>query len=448
MSKIKSLRAHEILDSRGFPTLKVIVTTDTGISGSACIPSGASTGEFEALELRDNDPGRYKGKGVLKAVSHVNGPLAQLLVGENVFEQEKLDRLMITTDGTPNKERLGANAILGASLAIARAAANTLNIPLYRYIGGALTSFLPCPMMNIINGGAHADNSLDFQEFMIRPVGAPTFREALRMGVEIFQSLKQLLKSEGHVTAVGDEGGFAPNLPSNEAALDTILQAIEKAGYKPGNHVTLALDCAASEFYDKTTGKYVEKKRAARGQNATERTSEEQVAYLEELCKKYPIDSIEDGLSEHDWSGWKLLTERMGKKIQIVGDDLFVTNLKFLGKGIAEKCANSILIKLNQIGTLTETLEAIYIAHIHGYTTVISHRSGETEDAFIADLAVATKAGQIKTGSLSRTDRIAKYNRLLEIENELGNTAKYIDSNPAFITSNSVGGCCSNCKCK
>ncbi|MFA6915457.1 MAG: phosphopyruvate hydratase [Parachlamydiales bacterium] len=448
MSKIKSVKAIEILDSRGFPTLKVTVTTECGVSGSASVPSGASTGEFEALELRDNDAGRYRGKGVLKAVSHVNGPLAQLLVGECVLDQEKLDRLMITTDGTANKERLGANAILGASLAIARTAAHTLKTPLYRYIGGTFTSLLPCPMMNIINGGAHADNSLDFQEFMIRPVGASSFREALRMGAEIFQSLKQLLKAEGHVTAVGDEGGFAPNLPSNEAALETIIQAIEKAGYRPGNDVTLALDCAASEFFDKTSGKYIEKKKKAQGQEFQERTAAEQIAYLEDLCKKFPIDSIEDGLSEHDWAGWKLLTEKMGKKIQIVGDDIFVTNLKFLGKGIAEKCANSILIKLNQIGTLTETLEAIYIAHIHGYTTVISHRSGETEDCFIADLAVATRAGQIKTGSLSRTDRIAKYNRLLEIENELGQLAKYVDSNPAFITGNSAGGCGSNCHCK
>ncbi len=428
MSTIKSVKGLEILDSRGFPTLQVTMMTSDGVVAKACVPSGASTGEYEAIELRDKDPARYRGKGVQQAVAHVNGPIAQLLMGENVLDQERLDRLMIATDGTANKERLGANAILGASLALARAAAATLGIPLYRYIGGTFSSFLPCPMMNIINGGAHADNVLDFQEFMIRPVGASCFREAVRMGAEIFHTLKSILKAEGHITAVGDEGGFAPNLVSNEAALETILKAIEKAGYRPGQQVTLALDCAASEFYDRSSGKYIEKKRQAKKIDFAERTSEEQVAYLEELCRKYPIDSVEDGLSEHDWQGWRLLTERLGKQVQIVGDDLFVTNIKFLGKGISENCANSILIKLNQIGTLTETLETIYVAQTNGYTTVISHRSGETEDTFIADLAVGTKAGQIKTGSSSRTDRVAKYNRLLEIEAELGSTARYIDT--------------------
>lgn len=429
MAIINSVKAIEILDSRGFPTLQVTVKTDKNTIGKACVPSGASTGEHEALELRDKDPARYGGKGVQQAVSHVNGTIAQLLMGEIVFDQERLDRLMITTDGTETKQRLGANAILGVSLAMARAAAQTLGIPLYRYIGGAFTSYLPCPMMNIINGGAHADNVLDFQEFMIRPIGAPTFKEALRIGAEIFHTLKKILKAEGHVTAVGDEGGFAPDLASNEAALEVILKAIEQAGYRPGSQVTLALDCAASEFYDKAAGKYVEKKRKAKNTVFAERSTEEQVAYLEELSRKYPIDSIEDGLSEHDWRGWGLLTEKLGNKIQLVGDDLFVTNPIFLRKGIAEKCGNSILIKLNQIGTLTETLETIHLAHIHGYTTVISHRSGETEDTFIADLAVGAKTGQIKTGSLSRTDRVAKYNRLLEIEDELGQQAQYIDSN-------------------
>lgn len=424
--------------------MQVSVATDGNVIGKACVPSGASTGEHEALELRDNDSKRYKGKGVQLAAAHVNGPIAQLLLGENIFKQEELDRLMITTDGTQNKEKLGANAILGVSLAIARAAAQTLSMPLYRYIGGTYTSLLPCPMMNIINGGAHADNFLDFQEFMIRPIGAQTFQEALRMGSEIFHALKQLLKSEGHVSAVGDEGGFAPNLESNEAALELILSAIEKAGYRPRAHVTLALDCAASEFYDKITGKYVEKKRKAKGDAYQERTTAEQIAYLEELCQKYPIDSIEDGLSEHDWQGWKLLTQKLGKKIQIVGDDLFVTNPRFIARGIAEKCANSVLIKPNQIGTLTETLEAIHFAHIHGYTAIISHRSGETEDPFIADLAVASRAGQIKTGSLCRSERIGKYNRLLEIASELGTVGRYVDSNPADIHCD-ISRCCCSC---
>lgn len=429
MAYIRSVKAIEILDSRGNPTIEVMITTDSGVMAKASVPSGASTGEFEALELRDGDKARYFGKGVLQAVAHVNGPIAQILVGEHVFDQTRLDMMMIASDGTENKGRLGANAILGASLALARAAATTAMLPLYRYIGGCHTYILPCPMMNIINGGAHADNSLDFQEFMIRPVGAPNFREAIRWGAEIFHTLKGILKADGHVTAVGDEGGFAPNLPSNEAAIEIILSAIEKAGYKPGVHVTLALDCAASEFYDKVAGKYIEKKKKQKKQSFVERSSQEQVAYLEQLCAKYPIDSIEDGLAEHDWSGWQYMTQKLKDKIQIVGDDIFVTNPKFLRKGIDMGVANSILVKVNQIGTLTEALEAVRIAHSYGYTTVISHRSGETEDSFIADICVGTNAGQIKTGSLSRTDRIAKYNRLLSIEAGLGDCGRYWDSN-------------------
>jgi len=416
MSKIQSLTAIEILDSRGNPTVEVTVTTDGGIQASAAVPSGASTGEHEALELRDNDSKRYNGKGVLKAVQNVNGPIADLLVGQNVQEQLLVDKMMIEADGTDNKAKYGANAILGASLAIARAGAITTNQPLYRYIGGTNAHELPCPMMNILNGGAHADNSLDFQEFMIRPTGAPSFSEALRWGAEIFHTLKTLLKSEGYSTSIGDEGGFAPNLPSNEAALEFILRAIETAGYHPGSQITLALDCAASEFYDKKTQTYLG------------RTSQEQVDYLEELVEKYPIDSIEDGLDENDWEGWQHLNKQLSDRIQIVGDDLFVTNTKFLQKGIDLKAANSILIKLNQIGTLSETLSTIALAKKSGMTTVISHRSGETADSFIADVAVATNAGQIKTGSLCRTDRIAKYNRLLHIEKELGKKGKYVDS--------------------
>jgi len=416
MTCIKSLSALEILDSRGNPTVEVTVTTDNNITATAAVPSGASTGEHEALELRDNDPKRFGGKGVLKAVENVNGPIADLLTGQNVQEQLLIDKMMIEADGTPRKEKYGANAILGASLAIARAGAIVTSQPLYRYIGGTNAHELPCPMMNILNGGAHADNSLDFQEFMIRPIGAPTFAEALRWGAEIFHSLKALLKSEGYSTAVGDEGGFAPNLPSNEAALDIILKAIESAGYHPGSQVTLALDCAASEFYDEKTNTYLG------------RSSEEQTAYLDELVESYPIDSIEDGLDENDWEGWQHLNKQLGNKIQIVGDDLFVTNTLFLQKGIDLKAANSILIKLNQIGTLSETLSTISLAKKNGMTTVISHRSGETADSFIADVAVATNSGQIKTGSLSRTDRVAKYNRLLHIEKDLGVKGKYVDS--------------------
>lgn len=429
MSYIRSVKAIEILDSRGFPTVEVMITTDQNIMAKAAVPSGASTGTHEALELRDGDPARYFGKGVERAIHHVNGPIAQLLVGEHVFDQTRLDMMMISADGTKNKEHFGANAILGASLALARVGALTAGLPLYRYIGGCHTYVLPCPMMNIINGGAHADNSLDFQEFMIRPVAAPTFKEAVRWGSEVFHTLKNVLKRKGYATSVGDEGGFAPNLSSNEEAISLIIEAIEKAGYKPGEHITLALDCAASEFFDKMTRRYVEVKKQERGQDFAERTSEEQVNYLKNLCGQFPIDSIEDGLDEADWRGWKLLTEQLGSKIQIVGDDLFVTNPDFLSRGIREGVANSILIKVNQIGTLTETLETIKIAHTHGYTSVISHRSGETEDTAIADISVAVNAGQIKTGSLSRTDRICKYNRLLNIEAGLGKVARYYDSN-------------------
>lgn len=429
MSYIRTIKAIQILDSRGSPTLQVTMTTDRDLVVVASVPSGASTGEHEAVELRDGDSSRYFGKGVEHAVANVNGPIAKILIGEHVFDQARLDKMMIDADGTDNKSHFGANAILGASLALARAGASTAKLPLYRYIGGINTTILPCPMMNIINGGAHADNSLDFQEFMIRPVGAPTFREAVRWGAEIFHTLKGLLKAEGHVTSVGDEGGFAPNLKSNEEAIEWILMAIEKAGYKPGVDVSLALDCAASEFYDKAAGKYIEKKKKLRKQSFVERSAAEQVDYLQALSKKYPIDSIEDGLDENDWAGWKLLTDRLGKQVQIVGDDIFVTNPKFLQKGIEQGIGNAILVKVNQIGTLTETMNTIHLAHTNGYAAVISHRSGETEDTFIADIAVATNAGQIKTGSLSRTDRIAKYNRLLNIEDDLGVCARYQDSN-------------------
>lgn len=432
MAYIRSVKALEILDSRGNPTLSVMITTDQDITATASVPSGASTGENEAVELRDGN-GRYGGKGVETARAHVMGPIAQILVGEHVFDQSRLDQLMIEADGTPNKSRLGANAILGASLALARAGALTARLPLYRYIGGTDTNLLPCPMMNIINGGAHADNLIDFQEFMIRPHGAPTFKEAIRWGAEIFHSLKKILKDEGHITAVGDEGGFAPNLSSDEQALDLIVQAIEKAGYKPGSQVSLALDCAASEFYDKLSNTYVEKKKKKAGQGCQERSISEQIDYLEKLVSKYPIDSIEDGLSEHDWNGWKLLTEKLGSRVQLVGDDLFVTNPRFLRRGFDMHIGNSILIKLNQIGTLTETLQTIKLAQTHGYTAVVSHRSGETEDSFIADLAVGASTGQIKTGSLSRTDRVAKYNRLLAIEAGLGDVAHFADSNPYAI---------------
>ncbi len=424
MAYVRSVKAREIIDSRGNPTVEVELTTDNDVMVSASVPSGASTGENEALELRDTEESRYFGKGVQLACDHVNGPIARILVGSNVYKQAELDQKMIDADGTPNKGKLGANAILGASMALARAGAISARLPLYRYLGGADAHVLPIPMMNIINGGAHADNSLDFQEFMIRPVGAPSFKEAIRWGAEIFHTLKKLLKQEGFSTSVGDEGGFAPNLPSNEAALDFILQAIERAGYKPGRDVTLALDCAASEFYDKLSKSYYEKKKKAKQKDYAERSAEEQVDYLASLVSKYPIDSIEDGLSEDDWAGWKILTQKLGK-IQIVGDDLFVTNPKFLERGIKEHSANAILIKLNQIGTVTETLETCRLAKNSGFKTIISHRSGETEDTFIADFSVATNSGQIKTGSLSRTDRVAKYNRLLRIAEGLGDAARY-----------------------
>lgn len=441
MSYIRSIKAIEILDSRGNPTLEVMITTDRDVIAKASVPSGASTGVNEALELRDGDSSRYHGKGVQQAISHVNGVISQILLGEHVFDQRRLDMMMAASDGTENKGRLGANAILGASLALARAGALTAREPLYRYIGGCHAHILPCPMMNIINGGAHADNSLDFQEFMIRPVGAPSFKEAVRWGAEIFHTLKNILKVEGYATSVGDEGGFAPNLPSNEAAIEIILQAIEKAGYRPESQVTIALDCAASEFYDKTLKRYVEKKKKKRKESYKERTAEEQVAYLERLCASYPIDSIEDGLDEADWEGWKILSEKLNHKVQIVGDDLFVTNPKFLLQGIQKEIANAILIKVNQIGTLTETLETIRLAQTHSYATVISHRSGETEDSFIADLAVAVNAGQIKTGSLSRTDRVAKYNRLLNIEEGMGGYGRYLDSNDHSFLKHKGGHC-------
>ncbi len=413
MAHISSVRALQIFDSRGLPTVEVTVTTDTGVSAKAAVPSGASTGTHEALELRDNDKSRYKGKGVSLAVSHVNNIISNTLIGMPLLDQRAVDQALISLDGTENKEHLGANAILGASLATARAAAASLKLPLYRYLGGIGAYLLPCPMINIINGGLHGDNALKFQEFMIRPIGAPSLTEALRWGSEIFHTLKKILKEKGYSTAVGDEGGFAPPLASHEEALDLILQAIEESNYIPGKQVTLALDCAASEFYNALTQTY------------DGRSSSEMITYLDRLTHKYPIDSIEDGLGESDWNGWQDLTNLLGKKIQIVGDDLFVTNPKFLQKGIDHHIGNAILIKPNQIGTLSETLDTIQLAHSHGYKTIISHRSGETEDTFIADLALATSSGQIKTGSLSRSERIAKYNRLLEIEQELGSMAKF-----------------------
>ncbi len=415
MSLIDSCHALEILDSRGNPTLKVTVRSKDGFIGRAAVPSGASTGEHEAVELRDGDPKRYNGKGVLKAVAHVNQEIHQLLKGRSIFEQEAIDQAMIALDGTANKARLGANAILGVSLAVAKCAANAKHQPLYRYLGEG--HLLPCPMMNVINGGVHADNGLDFQEFMIRPIGAPSFHEAIRYGAETFHALKALLKKRGLSTAVGDEGGFAPRFTSHEDALDLIMQAIEKAGYRPKQDITIALDLAASEFYK--DGKY------------SGRTTAQQIDYLSKLVEQYPIDSIEDGLDQNDWDGWAALTQKLGKRVQLVGDDIFVTNTKFLQRAIDAQVANAILIKVNQIGTLTETAAAIKLAKAHRYRTVISHRSGETEDATIADLAVAFSCGQIKTGSLCRSERIAKYNRLLEIEAELGKQAQF---HPKSIT--------------
>jgi enolase len=425
MAYIRKVEAIEILDSRGVPTVEVMVMTDSGLLAKASVPSGASTGTHEALELRDEDPSRYFGKGVERAIAHVNGPIAQILVGEHVFDQMRLDKLMIDADGTESKAKFGANAILGASLALARAGALTAGLPLYRYIGGTDTKILPCPMMNVINGGAHADNLLDIQEFMIRPIGAPSFKEALRWGSEIFQTLKKILKESGHVTAVGDEGGFAPNFSSNEEALEAIVLAIKKVGLKPQRDVTLALDMAASEFYDKGSKLYIEKKKKQKKLPFKEWTSEELTSYLKSLIENYPIDSIEDPLDENDWKGWQHLTNTLGKSVQIVGDDLFVTNPKFLKKGIEMSVANAILIKVNQIGTLSETLETIRIAQNNNYKAIISHRSGETEDTFIADIAVGTNAGQIKTGSLCRSERVAKYNRLLNIEAGLGKVGRY-----------------------
>ena len=427
---IKKIVGREILDSRGNPTVEVDVVLENGVLGRAAVPSGASTGENEALELRDGDKNRYLGKGTLKAVENVNKVIAPALIGDNVFNQRAIDNKMLELDGTPTKSRLGANAILGVSLAVAQAAAKALNIPLYRYIGGANAYTLPVPMMNIINGGAHSDAPIAFQEFMIRPVGAPSIKEAVRMGAEVFHNLAKLLKKRGLSTAVGDEGGFAPALDGVEDALDSICQAIKDAGYEPGKDVKIAMDCASSEFAVVENGKYYyDYKQLKNGKlkdpNGKKLTAEEQIDYLEELINKYPIDSIEDGLDENDWNNWVKLTERIGDRCQLVGDDLFVTNVKFLQKGIAMGAGNSILIKVNQIGSLSETLDAIEMAHRHGYTTVTSHRSGETEDTTIADIAVATNSGQIKTGSLSRTDRMAKYNQLIRIEEELGSVAKY-----------------------
>jgi enolase len=418
---ITKVHGREILDSRGNPTVEVEVTLASGITGRASVPSGASTGENEALELRDSDKKRYGGKGVLKAVDNINKKIAPALVGMSVLEQRAIDHMMIQLDRTKTKSNLGANAILGVSLAVAHAAANYLHIPLYRYIGGTNTYSLPVPMMNIINGGAHSDAPIAFQEFMIRPVGASSFHEGLRMGAEVFHALKKVLKERGLSTAVGDEGGFAPNLKGTEDAIESIMKAIEVAGYVPGEDVTIGIDCASSEYYKDGIYDYS----VFEGATGKKRTADEQIAYLEELVNKYPIDSIEDGMSENDWDGWKKLTDRLGNKCQLVGDDLFVTNVDFLSRGIKEGCANAILIKVNQIGTLSETLDAIEMAHRHGYNTVTSHRSGETEDTTIADIAVATNSGQIKTGSMSRTDRLAKYNQLLRIEEELGDLAVY-----------------------
>lgn len=418
MSTIVEIRGREILDSRGNPTLEVEVALETGELGRASVPSGASTGKHEALELRDGDQSRYLGKGVLKAVENVNGAIAEELVGRDALDQAGIDQALLDLDGTQNKSSLGANAILGASLACAKAAAEYCGLPLYRYIGGIAARLLPVPMMNILNGGVHADNNLDIQEFMIVPVGAHCFQEALRMGAEVFSQLKKVLKSRGLNTAVGDEGGFAPMLKDHWEALEVILEAIQEAGYTPGSQVALALDSAASELYQ--NGRYVLKSEGERTL-----TSEEMVDMYSEMVSRYPIVSLEDGMAEEDWSGWELLTARLGDRIQLVGDDIFVTNTRLISEGIRRKVANSVLIKLNQIGTLTETLQAIEMAHRAGYTTVISHRSGETEDTTIADLAVATRTGMIKTGSLSRSERIAKYNQLLRIEEELGNTAEF-----------------------
>ncbi|MGA8224152.1 MAG: phosphopyruvate hydratase [Candidatus Acidiferrales bacterium] len=423
-TKIISVHGREILDSRGNPTVEADVRLEGGVLGRAAVPSGASTGEHEAIELRDGDKSRYLGKGVLKAVAHVNGEIARAVAGMDAADQRSLDRRMIEADGTPNKSKFGANAILAVSMAAARASAAALGLPLYKYLAryssDASANLLPVPMMNILNGGAHADNSVDVQEFMVMPLGAPNFHEALRWGVEVFHNLKAVLKKNGYSTAVGDEGGFAPNLKSNEEALERVLEAITAAGYKPGEQIAIALDPASSEFYDRASKKYVFKK-----SDKSARSSEQMAAFWEGWVRQYPIVSIEDGLAEDDWDGWKIMTRDVGKKIQLVGDDIFVTNPKIFARGISEGIANAILIKLNQIGSVTETIEAVEMARKAGYASVISHRSGETEDAFIADLAVAVGAGQIKTGSASRTDRIAKYNQLLRIEEELGAAARF-----------------------
>ena len=419
MTNIDAIHAREVLDSRGNPTVEAEVQLASGTVGRAIVPSGASTGEHEAVELRDNDVKRYKGKGVLNAVENVNGEIAEALADLDAADQRALDARMIELDGTPNKGRLGANAILAVSMAAARAAANEFGLPLYRYLGGAGANLLPTPMMNILNGGAHADNNVDFQEFMVMPVGAASFSEALRWGVEVFHTLKGVLKKRGYNTAVGDEGGFAPSVKSNVEAIEVVLEAIQQAGYKPGAQIAIALDPAASEFFQ--DGKYVFKK-----SDKSSKTSEEMVAYWAKWVKDYPIVSLEDGFAEDDWNGWALMTKEVGDKIQLVGDDLFVTNVERLQQGIDKHVGNSILIKVNQIGTVSETLDAIDLARRNGYTSVISHRSGESEDTFIADLAVATGAGQIKTGSASRTDRIAKYNQLLRIEEQLGESARFL----------------------
>lgn len=418
---IKDIKAREILDSRGTPTVETEVILENGAKGVASVPSGASTGTNEALELRDGDTHRYFGKGVLKAVTNVNELIAPAVIGLNVFNQNAIDGIMIDLDGTQNKSVLGANATLSVSLAVAKAAAASMNVPLYHYLGAPNSNVLPIPMMNIINGGAHSDSPIAFQEFMIRPIGADTFADGLRIGAEVFHSLKILLASKNLSTSVGDEGGFAPRLKSKEQALELIMRAIEKAGYVPGEDVTLALDCAASEYYSERLYDYS----IFEGESARALTSEEQVEYLSKLVKMFPIDSIEDGMAENDWSGWKMLTSRLGDDVQLVGDDLFVTNVKFLKRGIKEGCANAVLIKPNQIGTLSETLETIALAQLNGYAAILSHRSGETEDTTIADLAVATNCGQIKTGSLSRSERTAKYNRLLKIEQELHGNSVY-----------------------
>ena len=419
--RITDIRGREVLDSRGTPTIEADVVLENGVVGRASVPSGASTGENEALELRDGDKHRYGGKGVTKAVMNINERIAPVLHGCNVYNQRELDKLMLELDGTPTKRNLGANAMLGVSLAIARAAAKSCGMPLYRYIGGANAHVLPVPMMNLLNGGRHSDAPIAFQEFMVRPIGARSIRQAIQMGAEVFGALKSVLRKRGYSTAVGDEGGFAPALKGTEEALESLVQAIEAAGYKPGKEVTLALDCAASEYYKDGVYDYS----LFEGPNGSRRTSAEQVYYLERLVGLYPIDSIEDGMAENDWEGWAMLTERIGDRCQLVGDDLFVTNVKYLRKGIEQNCANSVLVKVNQIGTLSETLDTIEMARRNGYSTIISHRSGETEDTTIADIAVAVNAGQIKTGSMSRSDRIAKYNQLIRIEEALGGTARY-----------------------